>query len=171
MFVSWLKGEGTATAVKTKLFVTVPVQLLAGQPVPVEQATVVGGDTIDPITAKQLFLDGRSFHRVITDPVRGVVVDMDRRTYRPTRAQRDWLIVQHGTCSRDGCSRLAVDADLDHDRPWSRGGRTNVNDLRPLCPRDHRHRHRTRAVYRTRRDRTVEVTTPTGFTSDAPPPF
>lgn len=171
LFVSWLKGEGTATAVERKLFVTVPVQLLAGQPVPVEQAAVVGGDTIDPLTARQLFLDARSFRRVITDPVRGVVVDMDRRTYRPTRAQRDWLIVQHGTCSRDGCSRLAVDADLDHDRPWSRGGRTNIRDLRPLCPRDHRHRHRTRAVYRTRHDHTVEVRTPTGFVSDAPPPF
>lgn len=171
LFASWLKGDGTPTAVRTRVFVTIPVQLLAGEPVPVEQATVVGGDTIDPLTAKQLFLDAGSFLRVITDPVAGVVVDMDRRTYRPTKAQRDWLILRHGTCSRDGCSRLAVDADVDHDRPWARGGRTNLAALRPLCPRDHVHRHRTRAVYRTRTDRTVEVTTPTGFVSDAPPPF
>lgn len=171
LFVSWLIGEGTATAVKTKVFVTVPIQLLAGEPVPVEQAAVVGGDTIDPLTAKQLFLDAKTFRRVITDPIKGVVVDMDRRTYRPTTAQRDWLILQHGTCSRDGCTRLAVDADVDHDRPWAHGGKTNLSDLRPLCPRDHAHRHRTRGVYRTRPDRTVEVTTPTGFVSNAPPPF
>lgn len=171
LFIDWLTGEGTSTAVKTKLFVTVPVQLLAGAPVPVEQASIVGGDSIDPLTAKQMFLDAKTFHRVITDPIKGVVIDMDRRTYRPTRAQRDWLILHHGTCSRDGCSRLAVDADLDHDRPWAHGGNTNLADLRPLCPRDHAHRHRTRARYRTRPDRTVEITTPTGFTSDEPPPF
>ncbi|WP_435744893.1 DUF222 domain-containing protein [Microbacterium sp. PMB16] len=171
LFIGWLKGTGTPTAVKTKIFVTVPVQLLAGQPVPIEQASIVGGDTLDPLSARQLFLEAKTFRRLITDPVDGVFIDMDRRTYRPTKAQRDWITVRHGTCSRDGCSRLAVDADIDHDRPWARGGETNLANLRPLCPRDHAHRHRTRAVFRTRPDRTVEVTTPTGFVSDAPPPF
>lgn len=171
LFVSWLTGENTPTAAKTKIFVTIPVQLLAGEPVPVEQARIVGGDTIDPLTAKQLFLDAKAFHRVITDPVKGVVVDLDRRSYRPTRAQRDWLILSHGTCSRDGCSRLAVDADIDHDRPWARDGNTDLKNLRPLCPRDHVHRHRTRARYRARPDNSTEVTTPTGYVSDAPPPF
>lgn len=170
LFCAWLTGEGTDTAVKTKVFVTIPVQLLAGEAVPVEQARIVGGDTIDPLTAKQMFLDAASFHRVITDPIKGIVVDIDRRSYRATRAQRDWLILQHGTCSRDGCTRLAVDAEVDHDRPWAQGGMTNLADLRPLCSRDHVHRHRAKATYRTRPDRTVEVTTPTGFTSTAPPP-
>lgn len=170
LFTAWLTGQNTPTAVKTKVFLTIPVQLLAGEPVPVEQARIVGGDTIDPLTAKQMFLDATAFHRIVTDPVKGVVIDMDRRRYRPTRAQRDWLILHHGTCSRDGCTRLALDADVDHDRPWAQGGKTNLTDLRPLCPRDHTHRHRTRAIYRTRPDRTVEVTTPTGYTSTAPPP-
>ncbi|WP_313478648.1 HNH endonuclease [Microbacterium sp.] len=171
LFSAWLRGVGTATAVQTKVFVTVPVQLLAGGPVPVESASIVGGDSIDPLTAKQLFLDARGFRRVITDPVKGVVVDMDRRTYRPTRAQRDWLTLHHGTCSRDGCTRLAVDADLDHDRPWATGGTTDLTQLRPLCPRDHTIRHRTRVRYRTRPDRSVQVISPTGYTSTAPPPF
>ncbi|MEV8219485.1 DUF222 domain-containing protein [Microbacterium sp. NPDC077391] len=171
LFSAWLRGVGTATAVQTKVFVTVPVQLLAGDPVPVESASIVGGDSIDPLTAKQLFLDARGFRRVITDPVKGVVVDMDRRTYRPTRAQRDWLTLHHGTCSRDGCTRLAVDADLDHDRPWARGGTTDLTQLRPLCPRDPIIRHRTRVRYRTRPDRSVQVISPTGYASSAPPPF
>lgn len=171
LFSAWLRGQGTPTAVRTKVFVTVPVQILAGEPVPVEQAAIVGGDTIDPLTAKQLFLDSPSFRRVITDPVKGVVVDMDRRAHRPTKAQRDWLTLRHGTCARDGCSRLALDADVDHDRPWARGGTTDLDQLRPLCPRDHRHRHRTRVIYRTRPDHTVQVITPTGHESTAPPPF
>ncbi|MGW9626961.1 DUF222 domain-containing protein [Microbacterium sp. NPDC055521] len=171
LFSAWLRGIGTPTAVKTKVFVTVPVQLLAGEPVPVESASIVGGDTIDPLTAKQLFLDARGFHRLITDPVKGVIIDMDRRTYRPTRAQRDWLTLHHGTCSRDGCTHLAVDADLDHDRPWAKGGTTDLTQLRPLCPRDHTMRHRTRIRYRTRPDHTAQVISPTGFRSAAPPPF
>src|SRR5690606_30523795 len=99
------------------------------------------------------------------DPVKGVVVSMDRRIYRPTRSQREWLILHHGTCSRDGCNRLAVDADVDHDRPWALGGTTDITQLRPLCPRDHTHRHRTRIRYRTRPDRSVQVISPTGFES------
>ncbi len=41
--IAWLTGAGTATAVKTKVFVTIPAQLLAGVPVPPEQAEIVGG--------------------------------------------------------------------------------------------------------------------------------
>jgi hypothetical protein len=183
---AWLRGVGTATAVKTKVFVTIPVGVLSGTGTGAgsdgrcdvcggsgfaEPARIVGHDTIDPLTAKQLFLDAKAFRRVITDPVKGVVVDMDRRTYRPTQAQRDWLILQHGTCARDGCSRLALDADIDHEVEWAAGGGTDLARLRPLCPADHRRRHTSRIRYRSRSDGSVEVATPTGYTSSAPPPF
>jgi hypothetical protein len=182
--VAWLSGEGTPTAVKTKLYVTVPVGVLAGRATDEqgrctacggtgrpESARIVGGEDLDALTAIQLFHDATAFHRVIVDPVRSVVVDMDRRTYRPTRAQRDWLILQHGTCARDACTRLAMQCDIDHDREWARGGPTNLHNERPLCPRDHVVRHRTRFRYRTRPDRSVEVVTPTGYITGAPPPF
>ena len=175
LFSAWLRGDGTDRAAQTKIFVTIPVQLLDGgdanAPVlPVPEAEIVGHGPIDPLTAKQLFLDTGVFRRVVVDPIRSVVVDMDRRSRYATQAQRDWLILQHGTCARDGCTRLALDADIDHHTPWARGGKTNLDDLRPLCPRHHVDRHRTRAVYRSRPDGSVEVTTPTGFRSSAPPP-
>ena len=182
LFASWLMGEGTATAVKTKVFVTVPVSLLTGDgsaddiaarlaALPREDAELVGHGPIDPLTAAQIFTDATAFHRVITDPVRGVVLDMDRRTYRPTRAQRDWLILRFGRCARDGCNRLALDADIDHDRPWARGGTTDEVNLRPLCPPDHVHRHASKFRFISRCDGTVQVETPTGHVSAAPPPF
>ncbi|WP_345185477.1 HNH endonuclease signature motif containing protein [Microbacterium panaciterrae] len=188
LFGDWLCGVGTSSAVKTKVFVTIPAGLLAGagtatagtatltggagNPVTsLTQAQLVGHGPIDPLTAQQLFLEATAFRRVITDPVRGVVLDMDRRTYRPTTAQRDWLILRHGTCARDGCTRLALDADLDHERAWARGGPTDVGNLRPLCPADHARNHRTRFHFRSREDRTVEVTSPTGFHTTDPPPF
>ena len=186
----WLCGVGTDTAVQTTVFVTVPVGLLAGDHGPgagdpgagdpgaarnpvtsIGRAQLVGYGPIDPLTACQAFLDASGFRRVITDPVRGVVLNMDRRRYRPTKAQRDWLVLQHGTCARDGCTRLALDADLDHERMWARGGRTDIGNLRPLCPADHARNHRTRFHLRSREDRTVQVTSPTGFHTTDPPPF
>lgn len=198
---AWLRGVGTDTAVKTKIFVTIPVELLAaerdaagaataekangerangenagahparpaGPPRPAgpspREAELVGHGPIDPLTAKQMFLDTKAFRRVIIDPIRSVIIDMDRRSRHATQAQREWLILQHGTCARDGCTRLAQDADIDHTTPWAHGGTTDLNELRPLCPRDHTHRHLTRAIYRNRPDNTVQVTTPTGHTT------
>jgi len=195
LFADWLCGVGTKNAVKTTVFVTVPIDLLNGTRFPAQGTTgavtatastpgealnpitsptwahLVGHGPIDPLTAKQAFLDAPAFRRVITDPVRGIVLDMDRRSYRPTKAQRDWLILQHGTCARDGCTRLALDADLDHEQQWARGGPTDTGNLRPLCPADHTRRHRTRIHYQSRDNRTVQVTSPTGFHTTDPPPF
>lgn len=173
LFSAWLRGVGSDTAVTTSVFVTIPVQLLAtggADTVPAAQAEIVGHGPIDDLTAKQVFLDAGVFRRVLVDPIHSVVLDMDRRSRHATRAQRDWLILQHGTCARDGCGRLAQDAEIDHRIPWAQGGKTDIDDLRPLCPRDHALRHRTRAIYRSRPDRTVQVITPTGFRSAAPPP-
>lgn len=190
---AWLRGIGTDTAVKTKIFVTIPVELLEaehvsavahaaasdaaaadGSPAHVShgvtrQAELVGHGSIDPLTAKQLFLDAKAFRRVIIDPLRSVVIDMDRRSRRATQAQREWLTLQHGTCARDGCNRLAQDADIDHKTPWAQGGMTDIGELRPLCPRDHWHRHLTRAIYRSRPDDSVQVVTPTGHRSKPSP--
>lgn len=182
LYSAWLRGVGTDRAAQTKIFITIPIQLLGGADgtdgvnaagrtgLPVQSAEIVGHGPMDPLTAKQLFLDTGVFRRAIVDPIRSVVIDMDRRSRHATRAQRDWLVLQHGTCATDGCTRLALDADIDHRVPWAQGGSTNLDDLRPLCPRHHVDRHRTRAVYRSRPDGTVEVTTPTGHRSTAPPP-
>lgn len=201
LFCEWLMGEGTATAVKVKVFVTIPLDVLAGERLPgraggargvggagvgvgigsavgtaaqaagAAQAELVGHGPIDPVTARQLFFDAKAFHRIATDPISGINLDMDRRSYRPTTAQRDWLILTHGTCARDGCTRLALDADIDHQTEWARGGKTNHTNLAPLCPADHVTRHRSRLTFRNRPNGTVEVTSPTGYSTQEPPPF
>ena len=171
--------------VKTKVFVTIPIGVLTGESAGPdgkcalcggsgfpEQARIVGDEPLDPLTAKQLFLDAKAFHRVIYDPIHSVVLDLERNSRRASRAQRDWLTLQHGTCARDGCTRLAIDAEIDHIIPWAKGGRTNLADLRPLCGLDHDvGRHKTLIRYRSRADGTVQITTPTGHRSDPPPPF
>ena len=181
---AWLRGVGTPTEATVKVFVTVPASLVGGRvrgdhgectmcggTGRQAQAQIVGGPMLDPLTAQQLLLDAKSYRRLIVDPVSGAPVALDRRRYRPTKAQRDLLILRHGTCSRDGCDRLAVDADIDHILEWSRGGPTDIDNLRPLCPSDHATRHRTRIAFRTRPDGSTRVVTPTGAVSEEPPPF
>lgn len=194
-------GVGSDSLITTKVFVTVPVDRLA----PEAQATVrehtegregvdlnceplVNGDEpIDDATARQALLDAGAFTRVITDPVTGVILDMDRRSRKVTPAQRAWLVLQHGECTRDGCTRLAVDADIDHFCMYHgpKRGRTNIGNMHPFCDPDHTIKDVTKVRLRRRGDLSVQLQFPTGHRTnqtsrrrlrdilpdDDPPPF
>lgn len=191
LFADLLSGRGTEGATKTakvKVLVTVPLDRL----VPEARTTVRGGTSqtgmpgagldlnadclipgvgpIDDATARQLLLDAGTFTRVITDPVTGVILDMDRRSRRATRAQRDWLALRHGTCLRDGCSRLAIDADIDHHCAFHGPdrGATDIANLDPLCDADHALKDTTRLRHRRRDDGTIEVEFPSGHRTQHP---
>ncbi|TDN91679.1 HNH endonuclease signature motif containing protein [Microbacterium sp. BK668] len=189
LFRDRLTGRGTPGAVKTKVFVTVPLDKLA----PAERASVrrttprAGGvdlntepllDTggpIDDATAIRLLLEAGTFTRVITDPVTGVVLDMDRRSRKVTRQQREWLSLRHAHCTRDGCRRPAAEADIDHWIPYAAHGPTDEANLHPLCDPDHALRDTTRLRFRRRPDDSVELRFPTGHTTrrlldSLPPP-
>lgn len=185
LFVSWLRGVGTPSAVQTKVFVRVPLDRLA----PAAQKTVrrgiapragvdlsrepqlIGEGHLDDDTALRLLLEAGAFTRVITDPVTGVLLDMDRRVRTVTRAQREWLILTHGTCTRDGCRRPAADAEIDHWREFHgpERGPTDLENLHPFCAPDHGRKGRTKLRYRLRRDGTVQVVSPTGYSSRSEP--
>ncbi|TDN92486.1 HNH endonuclease signature motif containing protein [Microbacterium sp. BK668] len=189
LFRDRLTGRGTPAAVKTKVFVTVPIDRLS----PAARSSVrrtpprVGGvdlntepllDTGDPIddaTAIRLLLDAGRLTRVITDPVTGVILDMDRRSRRVTRQQREWLTLRHAQCTRDGCRRAAAEADIDHWIPYAAHGPTDQANLHPLCDPDHALRGTTRLRFRRRPDDTVELGFPSGHTTrrlldSLPPP-
>ena len=86
----------------------------AGAPDLNQTARLDTGDTIDKTTAIRLLLEAGSFTRIITDPVTGVILDMDRTARTATRQQREWLLHTHATCTRDGCSHPAAESDIDH---------------------------------------------------------
>ena len=91
-----------------------------------QPAILQGYGPIDPVTAAQLFIDAPSFRRVATDPFTGEILNFDRRRYRPTQAQRDWIAMKYETCGKPGCTRLAASSDLDHLAEWARdNGLTN----------------------------------------------
>ncbi|WP_424439082.1 hypothetical protein [Microbacterium sp.] len=185
---AWLKGVGTPSAVKAKVFVTVPVDILApaaratvrsGLPVPAgapnlnEAARLDTAETIDRVTAVRMLLEAGSFTRVITDPVTGVVLDMDRKARAATRQQREWLLLTHGTCTRDGCARHAADSDVDHFTAFHGPGRgaTDLANLHPFCCNDNQAKEKTRFRYRRRADGTTQLVSPTGYATASPPPI
>jgi hypothetical protein len=170
LLAGWLAGDGTPTAARIRPLLLVPLLDLlgaGGRP-----SVLQGYGPIDRVTAAQLFSDAPAFRRVGTDPFTGEVLDLDRTRYRPTKAQRESLAVRFGTCGRENCDRLAVESDVDHLKEWVRDhGLTNLDNLIPLCPPDHRLKSLTKIRYHRDPDGSVTVSTPTGYTGrNTPPP-
>jgi hypothetical protein len=81
------------------------------------------------------------WRRLITDPLTGHLLDAGRRSYRPSAALADYIRSRDKTCRFPGCSRSAWKTDIDHRIRYSRGGRTDRNNLAPLCERHHQLKH------------------------------
>lgn len=92
-----------------------------------------------PITAElaRQLADNADLRRLITDPVKGTVVDVGRRSYRPTKLIRRIVEAVHPTCTFPGCNRPAINCDDDHRQDWRDGGRTSTTNIGPLCRRHH----------------------------------
>ena len=160
----------TASA-KPSVIVTVPaLTLLGADDAP---ATLDGYGPVDLDTARRLAGEATSWIRVLTHPVTGVPVALDRATYRVPTALRRWLGITSPTCAFPGCGRPARDCDMDHLRAWSEGGTTDDDNLDPECRHHHRMRHETRwAASRDPDTGDLAWTTPLGVIIDAdPPPF
>lgn len=178
---TWLTGEGTATAVRTEVIVTVPALSLIGTGTDLagkgtdrvgwgsDTAELEGVGPIDEVTARQLFADAPSFLRLVTDPVSGAPLNLGRTRYRVTKAQRRWLELKYGRCTRPGCNRLAASADVDHLIDWLVGGRTDEPNLAPTCRPDHCLKHLTRFRVGKTRDGAIRWTTPFGFVTETRP--
>lgn len=130
------RPRGTAAVV-----VTVPALTLLGRSE--EPATLDGYGPIDLDTARRLAADATSWVRLLTHPLTGAPLALDRTTYRVTTALRRWLGVTSPTCTFPGCGRPAPACDIDHLTPWSEGGTTDDDNLEPECRHHHRMRHET----------------------------
>ncbi|MGC0370967.1 DUF222 domain-containing protein [Microbacterium sp. SLBN-111] len=161
----------TPAPARPSVIVTIPaLTLLGADNAP---ATLDGYGPIDLDTARRLAGEATSWIRVLTHPVTGTPLALDRTTYRVPTALRRWLGVTSSTCAFPGCGRPARDCDLDHLHAWSEGGATDDDNLDPECRHHHRLRHETRwAASRDPDTGDLAWTTPLGAQVDAdPPPF
>jgi len=124
-----------ARSIRPRVFVTVPVLSLTDT---VHAPALLDGTIpIDAETARELVGLATSFTRVLTDPFSGAVLGVDAKSYRPPAALRHWVQLRDATCRFPGCTRRAVETDVDHNTEWSKGGATNPTNLGALCRRHH----------------------------------
>ena len=140
---------------RAQVLVTVPVMSLLG--VSDEPAMLDGYGPIPPSMARRLIADGGDpFYRVLTDPRDGAPLEIGRSSYRPTKAQRQWLRLRDGKCPFPGCNNPSLDNEADHLLAWADGGTTGIANLGQPCRKHHRLKHRS-------------AWTPTGASKDHPP--
>jgi hypothetical protein len=161
---------GTGTAVGVSVAVTVPVLTLLGASE--APATLEGYGPIDARSARELAGHAPSFTRILTHPITGAVLDIDRTSYRVPADLKRWLEVRDGhRCTFAGCGRHARDCDLDHTIDWADGGPTSAANLAHLCRNHHRLKHNTGWTVGND-DGRLTWRSPTGATRTAdPPPF
>jgi hypothetical protein len=160
-----------APAARASVAVTIPVLTLLG--VSEEPATLDGYGPIDLAKAKRLAGDATSWVRILTHPVSGTVLDVDRRAYRIPADLRRWLGVAQPTCAFPGCGRSSRDCDIDHRVDWQYGGTTSNDNLDPVCEHHHTLKHESRwESYRCPSTGATWWISPTAAESQAdPPPF
>ena len=127
-------GVGGLSGVDAVLHLTVPLSTLLGcEDAPGDLA---GVGAIPADLARELAASASVWHRLLTDPVDGHLVVQDVRRYRPTAAQRRYVLARWGQrCAAYGCTaRRSLQLDHVVEHP---AGATNVGNLVPLCPRHH----------------------------------
>jgi len=98
---------------------------------------LTGYGPIPASLARELAADG-NWQRFITDPTSGDLLDLGRKSYRPSQHLVDFLIARDRTCRFPGCRYPAHRSDIDHVTPWDDGGKTTPENLGSLCRRHHR---------------------------------
>ncbi|OJU39538.1 MAG: hypothetical protein BGN97_05635 [Microbacterium sp. 69-10] len=132
-------------------------------------AELTGRSPIDPATARMLAGAASGWDRVLTDPISGELIAVDR--YRPSEQLRRHLRARDERCRFPGCGMPARDSDLDHTFDAAYGGPTEEGNLAALCRRHHVLKHHTPWKVKQTGGGLLEWTSPTGRTYiDRPPP-
>lgn len=147
-------------AARPSVHVTVPVLTLTGASD--APALLDGYGPIDDDTARRLAALAPAFTRILTHPVSGTVLDVDRTRYRPPADLKRWLEVRDGTCRFPGCNRRASRSEVDHTVDWQHDGGTAFDNLAHLCSLHHHLKHETSWSARHLADGVLEWRSPAG---------
>lgn len=123
---------------------------------------------IDTDTARKLAGIATGWDRVLTHPISGRVLAVDR--YRPSKHLRRHLRARDQRCRFPGCGIAARKCDLDHNHAASAGGETCETNLASFCRRHHVLKHNSPWHVEQKPGGVIEWTSPTGRTyRDTPP--
>lgn len=148
-------GLGSITA---DVHVSIPVLTATGAGD--EPCVLVGHGPIDTATALRLAGSAPSWTRVLTDPVAGAVLAVDR--YRPSKDLVRHLRARDEHCRFPGCRTSVLRCDIDHTIDAASGGPTTAGNLSHLCRRHHTLKHHTDWTVRQRPGGVLEWSSPAG---------
>lgn len=174
-------ADGLLGEIHARVEVTVPVMTLMDRgdasrrglplmpgsaPPPAELDGVV---PIDTATARVLAGSATGWDRVLTHPISGGVLAVDR--YRPSQHLRRHLRARDQRCRFPGCGIVARRCDLDHNHAAASGGVTCDSNLSAFCRRHHMLKHHSPWHVEQRPGGVLEWMSPTGREYvDRPPP-
>lgn len=161
-------GKTPKSPVGVRVGIMVPVMTLLG--LDDQPASLEGYGPIDADTARRLTAQAPTFYRILTHPITGTILDIDKTTLRIPADMRRWLEHRDQTCTHPGCGHPARHCDLDHTVDRQYGGTTKISNLAHLCRKHHRNKHKTRWTTRQHPDGTIQWTSPTGHTTTSDPP-
>ncbi len=147
-------------AIIAQVSITVPAMTLLSDDDGADPAELVGRGPIDGVTARQLAGAASGWDRVLTHPVTGSVLAIDR--YRPSEHLRRSLRVRDEHCRFPGCRQPTRRCDIDHTIARVHDGPTALDNLAHLCRRHHVLKHHSAWRVRQRPDGVMEWTSPTG---------
>ena len=159
--------EGALAAIVPTVAITVPVMTLIGRGT--APAEIDGRTPVDPATAGRPAGAASGWDWIITHPVTGGVLAVDR--YRPNAELRRHLRARDQRCRFPGCGYPPAECDIDHHRDAALGGETAASNLGHLCRRHHVLKHQSAWHVEARGNGLYAWTSPTGRVyNDRPPP-
>lgn len=111
------------------------------------------------VTTILLGPDGRVADRVTAD---GRPLNWGRTRRFFTSAQREVFLTLYAGCAADGCDRPPAWSDIDHNKAWADGGRTDLDNGQLLCSWHNRHKEHKRQRGRQRPDESGDDEPPDG---------
>ena len=145
-------------AIVAHVQVTVPVLTALGADT--TPAELTGHAPIDTATALRLAATAPGWDRILTHPVTGTVLAVDR--YRPSDQLKRTLRVRDEHCRFPGCRIPTRRCDIDHTTAREHDGPTEVTNLAHLCRRHHTLKHHSAWRVRQTPDGVLHWTSPTG---------
>lgn len=118
-------------------------------------ARTSNGDKLSAATARRLACQAGLLPSVLGTS--SVPLDLGRSTRLFTASQRAALSTRYDTCVVIGCDRPFAWTEVHHLRPWTSGGRTDLDDGVPACARHHQDFHHPDTTMTVHRDRTGRV--------------
>jgi hypothetical protein len=140
-----------------------------------EPAELDGYGPIPAWYGRLLAAGGTDWQVAVTDGP-GRLLDLHPLRYQPTARQRAYVTARDRTCASPNCTREAARCDLDHVVPFDHdhpeaGGRTEVDNLCPLCRVHHNLKTWWNFSTAYAEDGTLVTVTPLGRVYHTPPPL